>query len=262
MSESVSLRSRLWRSYVNSNLAGRAFSRKITRSEVWYSNMWLSVPVACLPDCIRPKDFKISLIPSLLMYPFLLWHLWLMLTKNKIGMIPILKTNSKQETCSPRFFNQAMRSAQAILITCWTSRYENTVSILRCLSFKLSQPMRPSGEQHYCSVATIAIFLLLTFSLWQSSHFRSNSMTCLKRWPRSVMKTSSRGSPPHGMAFWVQVFNVFASTMLPLYFKETKCKSFLRQIHIYGLHRIGKGRDRGAYFQSRVSWGVIANSRG
>jgi hypothetical protein len=32
------------------------------------------------------------------------------------------------------------------------------------------------------------------------------------------------------------------------YFNQTKYKSFLRQLHIYGFKRISKGMDRGAYF--------------
>jgi hypothetical protein len=53
---------------------------------------------------------------------------------------------------------------------------------------------------------------------------------------------------PHGMSFRVHLPEVFASTVMPRYFtKQTKYKSFLRQLHIYGFHRIAKGRDRGAY---------------
>jgi hypothetical protein len=56
---------------------------------------------------------------------------------------------------------------------------------------------------------------------------------------------------PHGKAFRVHLPDVFAKTVMPRYFKkQTKYKSFLRQLHIYGFHRIGKGIDRGAYFHS------------
>ena len=55
---------------------------------------------------------------------------------------------------------------------------------------------------------------------------------------------------PHGKAFRVHVPHVFARTVMLRYFKQTKYKSFLRQLHIYGFHRIGKGMDRGAYFHS------------
>ena len=181
----------------------------------------------------------------------------------ELGSGLTIQTNTVQETsCSPKFFNQAMKSSQERIVTCLTSRYENSPfpAPSSWSSPAMNEPL--TGSLLFCCNHRHHSIIANAFSLHNSSRFRSNSMTCLKRWPRSVMKTSSRGSPPHGMAFWVQVFDVFASTMLPLYFKETKCKSFLRQIHIYGLHRIGKGRDRGAYFQSRVSWGVIANSRG
>ena len=56
---------------------------------------------------------------------------------------------------------------------------------------------------------------------------------------------------PHGKAFRVHRPDAFASTVMPRYFKQQKkYKSFQRQLHIYGFHRIGKGMDRGAYFHS------------
>jgi hypothetical protein len=55
---------------------------------------------------------------------------------------------------------------------------------------------------------------------------------------------------PHGKAFRVHQPDVFARTVMLRYFKQTKYKSFQRQLHIYGFHRISKGIDRGAYFHS------------
>jgi hypothetical protein len=56
---------------------------------------------------------------------------------------------------------------------------------------------------------------------------------------------------PHGEAFRVHLPEVFASTVMPRYFtKQTKYKSFVRQLHMYGFHRICEGRDKGAYFHS------------
>jgi hypothetical protein len=56
---------------------------------------------------------------------------------------------------------------------------------------------------------------------------------------------------PHGKAFRVHLPDLFAKTVMPRYFKQqTKYKSFQRQLHIYGFHRINKGMDRGAYFHS------------
>jgi hypothetical protein len=56
---------------------------------------------------------------------------------------------------------------------------------------------------------------------------------------------------PNGMSFRVHLPDVFARTVMPRYFtKQTKYKSFLRQLHMYGFHRITKGMDRGAYFHS------------
>jgi hypothetical protein len=55
---------------------------------------------------------------------------------------------------------------------------------------------------------------------------------------------------PHGKAFRVHLPDVFARTVMPRYFKQTKYKSFLRQLQLYGFHRIRKGMDAGAYFHS------------
>jgi hypothetical protein len=57
---------------------------------------------------------------------------------------------------------------------------------------------------------------------------------------------------PHGKAFRVHQPEVFARTVMPRYFRgQTKYKSFQRQLHIYGFHRIGNGMvDTGAYFHS------------
>jgi hypothetical protein len=56
---------------------------------------------------------------------------------------------------------------------------------------------------------------------------------------------------PHGKAFRVHMPEVFAKTAMTRYFKQqTKYKSFLRQLHIYGFQRIVKGMDTGAYFHS------------
>jgi hypothetical protein len=56
---------------------------------------------------------------------------------------------------------------------------------------------------------------------------------------------------PHGKAFRVHNPDKFASTVMPRYFQhQKKYKSFQRQLHIYGFHRIRKGMDTGAYFHT------------
>jgi hypothetical protein len=54
---------------------------------------------------------------------------------------------------------------------------------------------------------------------------------------------------PHGKAFRVHQPEVFARSVMSRYFeRQTKYKSFQRQLHLYGFRRISKGIDRGAYF--------------
>lgn len=54
---------------------------------------------------------------------------------------------------------------------------------------------------------------------------------------------------PHGNAFKVHKVSEFVSTILPSWFKQTKYKSFQRQLNLWGYERITKnGPEKGAYF--------------
>jgi hypothetical protein len=52
---------------------------------------------------------------------------------------------------------------------------------------------------------------------------------------------------PHGMAFRVHNTKEFTETIMQRYFHQTLYKSFQRQLHIYGFHRICSGLDKGSY---------------
>ena len=52
---------------------------------------------------------------------------------------------------------------------------------------------------------------------------------------------------PGNRGFKVHKREEFVSNVLPNYFKQTKIKSFHRQLNIYGFERINQGRDVGAY---------------
>jgi hypothetical protein len=55
---------------------------------------------------------------------------------------------------------------------------------------------------------------------------------------------------PHGKAFRVHQPEMFTEMIIPRYFKQTKYKSFQRQLHLYGFRRICKGLDKGAYYHT------------
>jgi hypothetical protein len=52
---------------------------------------------------------------------------------------------------------------------------------------------------------------------------------------------------PCGKAFKVHDTKRFAESIMPTYFNQTKYKSFLRQVNIYGFHRLIRGAENGAY---------------
>jgi hypothetical protein len=53
---------------------------------------------------------------------------------------------------------------------------------------------------------------------------------------------------PHGRCFVVRKPKQFQATILPLYFNQTKYRSFQRQLNLYGFRRITGGVDRGGYY--------------
>ena len=53
---------------------------------------------------------------------------------------------------------------------------------------------------------------------------------------------------PHGRAFQVQDAEKFTKEVLPVFFKQTKYESFVRQLNIWGFKRITCGPDKGAYY--------------
>ena len=53
---------------------------------------------------------------------------------------------------------------------------------------------------------------------------------------------------PHGRSFRVKQPKLFASDILPRFFKQTKYLSFTRQLNLWGFKRISKGIDGGAYY--------------
>jgi hypothetical protein len=56
---------------------------------------------------------------------------------------------------------------------------------------------------------------------------------------------------PHGNAFKVRDVPDFVSNILPLFFKQTKYKSFQRQLNLWGFERIQNGPEKNAYYHKQ-----------
>jgi len=67
--------------------------------------------------------------------------------------------------------------------------------------------------------------------------------TCITEDKESIVSWLS-----HGNSFKVHNVPVFVSEILPLFFKQTKYKSFQRQLNLWGFERIQNGPEKGAYY--------------
>jgi hypothetical protein len=59
-----------------------------------------------------------------------------------------------------------------------------------------------------------------------------------------------------GKSFQVLNHVHFEKTIMPKYFKQTKFKSFLRQLNIYGFQRIHHGSNKGGYAHACLIQGI------
>lgn len=53
---------------------------------------------------------------------------------------------------------------------------------------------------------------------------------------------------PHGRAFLIKDRDLFMTDVVPRFFKAKKIRSFQRQCHLWGFHRISTGRDAGSWW--------------
>ena len=66
---------------------------------------------------------------------------------------------------------------------------------------------------------------------------------------------------PHGRSFKIHKQKEFEQIILPKYFVMTKKSSFLRQLNLYGFHRLSAGPDKGAYYHELFLRGMPFLSR-
>lgn len=64
---------------------------------------------------------------------------------------------------------------------------------------------------------------------------------------------------PHGQAFFIKDVDIFLTKVIPRCFKTRKIRSFHRQLHIWGFHRIPEGCDVGAWWHPSFIRGYPQN---
>jgi hypothetical protein len=57
---------------------------------------------------------------------------------------------------------------------------------------------------------------------------------------------------PDGVSFQVHKGEEFVTTIMPLYFDQTKYDSFRRQLNLYQFSRVAQGRKNGIYFHASL----------
>jgi hypothetical protein len=62
-----------------------------------------------------------------------------------------------------------------------------------------------------------------------------------------------------GKAFRVHDLSSFVQRIVPIYFNQSKYKSFQRQLNLYGFSRISRGENNGAYFHANFQRGKKAD---
>ena len=60
---------------------------------------------------------------------------------------------------------------------------------------------------------------------------------------------------PHGKAFTVHRPDEFVEKIMPYYFKQSRYKSFQRQLNLYGFVCLPRGDDKGSYFHKNFARG-------
>jgi HSF-type DNA-binding len=61
---------------------------------------------------------------------------------------------------------------------------------------------------------------------------------------------------PHGRCFMVHDMKEFVSSMLPLWFRQSKFASFQRQLNLYGFQRLTQGKSARVYV---IDTGITGN---
>jgi len=138
-------------------------------------------------------------------------------------------------TTSTSAFSGSSTGGIPLAVNCAKPRTPSAVSISTASTVSQS-----SSESTACSSAGIS----LMDSSWAQSAFpeKLHHMLMLNKDPDIISFAR------HGRCFILHRPKVFASEVMPNYFKHTKLTSFQRQLNLYGFKRITYGPDSGAYY--------------
>lgn len=126
-------------------------------------------------------------------------------------------------------------------------------------SIRIIIPPKPGEEDTYCAEdpETLDVCALSMSSLGKETNLPSSKLPFTWKLFEMLNDVEEQGQShvvswvDGGRAFMVHDLKAFVDEIVPIYFKQSKYKSFQRQLYFYGFTRITSGPDAGAYYHPK-----------
>jgi HSF-type DNA-binding len=126
-------------------------------------------------------------------------------------------------------------------------------------SIQIIIPPKPGEENTYCpeNPQTLDVCSLTMASMGQETNLPSSKLPFTWKLFEMLGNVHEQGMShvvswvDGGRAFKVHDLKAFVNEIIPMYFMQSKYKSFQRQLYFYGFTRVTKGPDAGAYFHPK-----------
>jgi hypothetical protein len=126
-------------------------------------------------------------------------------------------------------------------------------------SIQIIIPPKPGEEDTYCAAnpETLDVCSLSMSSLGKETDLPASKLPFTWKLFEMLEDVHRQGRSDvvswvdGGRAFKVHDLRVFVDEIIPIYFKQSKYKSFQRQLYFYGFTRVAKGPEAGAYYHPK-----------